>query len=170
MLTYRDDNPCGLRGLSFIQLAAPDPEPIHRLLLAFGFSRTMRHAERAVDLYEQGEIRILLDRAGSGFTGRFTTAHGPSAPAMGWAARALRALVRVYQWTLAPVLGANCRYAPSCSEYAKLAIRAHGPLQGTALAARRARSGGRPWAMACAVMAWASSAGKAAPEPVSPTQ
>ena len=84
MLTYRDDNPCGLRGLSFIQLAAPDPEPIHRLLLAFGFSRTMRHAERAVDLYEQGEIRILLDRAGSGFTGRFTTAHGPSAPAMGW--------------------------------------------------------------------------------------
>jgi len=30
----------------------------------------------------------------------------------------LRGLIRIYQWVLAPVLGANCRYAPSCSEYA----------------------------------------------------
>jgi 4-hydroxyphenylpyruvate dioxygenase len=85
MMTHRDDNPVGLRGLAFVELAAPDPDAIHRLLLAFGFSRTMRHAERAVELYEQGEIRILLDRAASGFAGRFTAAHGPCACALGWA-------------------------------------------------------------------------------------
>lgn len=53
----------------------------------------------------------------------------------------LLALLRLYQLILSPFLsqlmGPGCRFQPSCSEYAKLAIRAHGPLQGTALAARR---------------------------------
>jgi 4-hydroxyphenylpyruvate dioxygenase len=76
-------NPCGLRGLAFIELAAPDPDAIHRLLLAFGFSRTMRHAEREVDLYEQNSIVMMLDRSRSGFAAQFTAAHGPCICAMG---------------------------------------------------------------------------------------
>ena len=60
----------------------------------------------------------------------------------------LRALliapIRVYQWTLSPLLGVNCRYAPSCSEYAAEAIAAHGPLRGLWLAARRI-SRCHPW-------------------------
>lgn len=50
---------------------------------------------------------------------------------------ALRGLIRAYQWTIAPVLGANCRYAPSCSEYACEAIGRHGALAGIWLGARR---------------------------------
>lgn len=69
-------NPCGLRGLAFVELAAPDPDPIHRLLLAFGFSRTMRHRRLPIDLYEQHGIRILLNR-GHGFAGAFAEEHGP---------------------------------------------------------------------------------------------
>lgn len=76
-------NPCGLRGLAFLELAAPDPDTIHRLLLAFGFSRTMRHTARQVDLYEQNAIVLLLDRDRSGFAARFTDAHGPCICAMG---------------------------------------------------------------------------------------
>ncbi len=49
----------------------------------------------------------------------------------------LRALIRVYQWVLAPVLGANCRYAPSCSDYAHEALGVHGALKGSWLALRR---------------------------------
>jgi len=49
----------------------------------------------------------------------------------------LRVLIRLYQWVLAPVLGANCRYAPSCSEYAYEALGVHGPLHGSWLAIRR---------------------------------
>jgi 4-hydroxyphenylpyruvate dioxygenase len=79
-------NPCDLRGLAFIELAAPDPDAIHRLLLAFGFSRTMRHARRDVDLYQQGEIAMLLDRGRAGFAPRFAAAHGPCICAMGWKA------------------------------------------------------------------------------------
>ena len=52
-------------------------------------------------------------------------------------ARALDILVVVYQWTLRPLLGANCRYLPSCSDYAREALKTHGALGGTLLAARR---------------------------------
>ncbi len=50
---------------------------------------------------------------------------------------AMRAAILVYQWTLAPVLGDNCRYTPSCSEYAREAISVHGPLVGVWLGLRR---------------------------------
>ncbi|HSD87651.1 MAG TPA: 4-hydroxyphenylpyruvate dioxygenase [Kofleriaceae bacterium] len=77
-------NPVGLRGISFIMMAARDPEPLHELLLAFGFSRTMRHAERPIDLYEQGEMRMLIDRSRAGFSATFAAVHGPCISAMGW--------------------------------------------------------------------------------------
>ncbi len=76
-------NPCGLAGLSFVEIAAPDPDAIHRLLLAFGFSRTMRHARRAADLYVQNDIAIVLDRETTGFAARFAAAHGPCICALG---------------------------------------------------------------------------------------
>jgi 4-hydroxyphenylpyruvate dioxygenase len=77
-------NPCGLRGIAFVELAGPDPLALHRLLLAFGFSRTMRHARRDVDLYAQGAIRFLLNRDPGGAAARFRAAHGASIPSMGW--------------------------------------------------------------------------------------
>jgi uncharacterized protein len=46
-------------------------------------------------------------------------------------------LIRVYQWTLSPMLGARCRFYPSCSCYAHEAIERHGALAGTWLAAKR---------------------------------
>ena len=46
-------------------------------------------------------------------------------------------LVRLYQWTLRPFIGAQCRFEPSCSEYAVEALRLHGAVRGTGLAAWR---------------------------------
>jgi len=46
-------------------------------------------------------------------------------------------LIRGYQLLLSPWLGSNCRFHPTCSEYAIEAIRAHGLLRGGWLAARR---------------------------------
>jgi hypothetical protein len=45
--------------------------------------------------------------------------------------------IRLYQWTLSPLLGVNCRFAPSCSEYAAEAIAMHGLVRGGWLALRR---------------------------------
>jgi uncharacterized protein len=46
-------------------------------------------------------------------------------------------MVRVYQWTVRPIIGSHCRFWPSCSEYAVEALRVHGAARGTVLAAKR---------------------------------
>ena len=53
------------------------------------------------------------------------------------AAITLRALVRLYQLTLAALFPHACRFEPSCSHYAMEALRQHGALTGTVLAVRR---------------------------------
>jgi putative membrane protein insertion efficiency factor len=59
-----------------------------------------------------------------------------------WAAGApfrllLLALIRVYRVTLAGWLGGQCRFYPTCSHYAEEAIRVHGAVKGTVMAAWR---------------------------------
>jgi putative membrane protein insertion efficiency factor len=49
----------------------------------------------------------------------------------------LQLLVRSYQYALRPLLGAHCRFHPSCSEYALAALERHGALKGSWLALRR---------------------------------
>ncbi|MBX7106004.1 MAG: membrane protein insertion efficiency factor YidD [Gemmataceae bacterium] len=39
-------------------------------------------------------------------------------------------LVRVYQWTLSPLLPRACRFQPSCSEYFIEAVQKYGPIAG----------------------------------------
>ena len=52
-------------------------------------------------------------------------------------ARLMSLLVRGYQLVLSPLLGPRCRFYPSCSTYAMQALRTHGAVKGTWLAARR---------------------------------
>jgi putative membrane protein insertion efficiency factor len=52
--------------------------------------------------------------------------------------RAAIAPIRLYQLLVSPLLPANtCKFHPSCSEYAALAIRKHGVLRGVCLAVWR---------------------------------
>ena len=45
--------------------------------------------------------------------------------------------VRIYQWTISPVLPPSCRFHPTCSAYAIEAVLTHGILKGGWLALRR---------------------------------
>lgn len=45
--------------------------------------------------------------------------------------------IRVYQWTLSPFIGNQCRFHPTCSQYAIEALEARGLLRGSLLAIRR---------------------------------
>jgi putative membrane protein insertion efficiency factor len=42
------------------------------------------------------------------------------------------ALVRLYQWTLSPLIGRQCRFQPTCSQYMIEAVRKYGLVRGVA--------------------------------------
>ena len=52
-------------------------------------------------------------------------------------AQCLRGLIKVYQLVFSPWLGPNCRYDPTCSCYALIALERYGPLQGSWIAVKR---------------------------------
>lgn len=52
-------------------------------------------------------------------------------------ARAMIVLIRGYQLTLSAFLGRQCRFLPTCSEYAREAVERHGAFGGAWLAVRR---------------------------------
>ena len=45
--------------------------------------------------------------------------------------------VHLYRATFSPIVGMNCRYQPTCSAYALEALKTHGGIKGSYLAARR---------------------------------
>ena len=51
--------------------------------------------------------------------------------------RLLMGAVRLYQITLSPFLGGQCRFHPTCSTYALQALESHGPFKGAGLAIKR---------------------------------
>lgn len=51
--------------------------------------------------------------------------------------RLLLYAVKIYQECFSPLLGAHCRFYPSCSAYTYEAIERHGPLAGVLLGAWR---------------------------------
>lgn len=58
--------------------------------------------------------------------------------ALGAPARlALIGLIRLYRLVFAGSLGGQCRFYPSCSHYGEEAVRVHGAVKGSALAAWR---------------------------------
>ena len=59
-------------------------------------------------------------------------------------ARILLGIVRAWQLTIGAWMGPSCRFEPSCSGYAQLAIQQHGALAGTYLAVHRIVRCG-PW-------------------------
>ena len=52
-------------------------------------------------------------------------------------ARLFIATIRLYQRLVSPLLGAVCRFEPSCSRYALACLETHGPLRGSLLSAAR---------------------------------
>lgn len=52
--------------------------------------------------------------------------------------------IRFYQYAISPMLGANCRYSPTCSAYTVEAIQEWGPFKGLWMGLKRFSSC-HPW-------------------------
>ena len=46
-------------------------------------------------------------------------------------------IIKIYQFIVSPFIGQNCRYLPTCSEYAIESLKLHGLLRGLFFTIRR---------------------------------
>ena len=46
-------------------------------------------------------------------------------------------LIKIYQTILSPLLGQNCRFLPTCSEYSINSLKVYGVIKGSFLAIKR---------------------------------
>ncbi len=53
-------------------------------------------------------------------------------------------IVKIYQIFISPILGQNCRYLPTCSEYTVQSLKEYGVFKGLALSLKRI-SNCHPW-------------------------
>ncbi|NGO06349.1 TIM barrel protein [Streptomyces sp. HC44] len=85
-------------GIAFAELVTPDAEPVAAVLDALGFARTARHRSKPVDLWQQGEARVLLN------TGPPARRDGTSLAAIGLESPDPAGAARRAEALLAPVL------------------------------------------------------------------
>ena len=46
-------------------------------------------------------------------------------------------LIRLYQLSISPLIGSNCRYSPTCSNYCIISLQKHGLLKGIYISCKR---------------------------------
>ncbi|WP_329335510.1 sugar phosphate isomerase/epimerase and 4-hydroxyphenylpyruvate domain-containing protein [Streptomyces sp. NBC_01352] len=85
-------------GIAFAELVTPDAEPLSAVLGALGFARTARHRSKPVDLWQQGEARLLVN------TGTAVRRDGTGLAAIGLESPDPTVAARRAEALLAPVL------------------------------------------------------------------
>ena len=78
------NNPLNVRGIEFLEYGSRDPGALASYFGKLGMTKTATHRSKAVDLYEQHDIRFMLSSEKGSYASAFATDHGPSISAMGW--------------------------------------------------------------------------------------
>src|SRR5262249_43970255 len=107
--------------------------------------RSTFNVQRSTSNFEHStsEVEPAVRSAGFSRSGA-PPPEGGTTSETGWLQNALLAALRLYRFAISPVLtaalgpmGLGCRFTPTCSQYAMEAIREHGVVPGTKLAAVR---------------------------------
>lgn len=77
-------NPAGMNGFDFLEFTTLDPQTLSQQFENLGFTCTAKHRSRNVFLYQQNDIRFLLNLDSNSITKSFAEKHGPSVCAMGF--------------------------------------------------------------------------------------
>ncbi|PJB69408.1 MAG: 4-hydroxyphenylpyruvate dioxygenase [Alphaproteobacteria bacterium CG_4_9_14_3_um_filter_47_13] len=76
------ENPIGTNGFEFIEFTGKDIPLLEKLMDDFGFTAVARHKTRNITLYQQKDIKFLLNRETDGQSGVFAAEHNGGASAM----------------------------------------------------------------------------------------
>lgn len=75
-------NPAGTEGFEFLEFATCDPDYLHQQFKSLGFPEGIKHPQKALWLYQQGNIRFLLNAEPDTHADAFAKTHGPSVSGM----------------------------------------------------------------------------------------
>jgi 4-hydroxyphenylpyruvate dioxygenase len=77
-------NPTGTNGFDFLEFATPDPELLKNQFESLGFTPCAKHRYGDVVLYQQQNIRFMINLTKNSMASQFEGLHGPSVSAMGF--------------------------------------------------------------------------------------
>lgn len=81
------ENPMGLMGFEFIELASPAPGVLEPVFQILGFTKVATHRSKDVHLYRQGGINLILNNEPKSIASYFAAEHGPSVCGMAFRVR-----------------------------------------------------------------------------------
>ncbi|MEO5829638.1 MAG: 4-hydroxyphenylpyruvate dioxygenase [Rhodanobacter sp.] len=75
------ENPMGIDGFEFVEFAAPAgrASELRDLFTRMGFTAVLKHKARAITVYRQNGVNLLLNEDPDSFAADFAAKHGPSA-------------------------------------------------------------------------------------------
>ncbi len=68
-----------INGFGFIEYAAKDAAPLHKLFRQMGFTAIKKHKAKPITLYRQGQTDFYINECENGFAADFSAQHGPCA-------------------------------------------------------------------------------------------
>ena len=76
------ENPLKTNGFEFLEYTGKDIPALEKLMDEFGFTAVAKHKTRDITLYQQRDIKFLINREKDGQAGSFAQEHNGGASAM----------------------------------------------------------------------------------------
>lgn len=77
-------NPAGTDGFDFLEFTTHDPQKLKEQFTSLGLVPLATHREQDVTIYQQNDIRFIINLTKETLASKFADVHGPSASAMGF--------------------------------------------------------------------------------------
>lgn len=77
-------NPAGTEGFDFLEFSTTTPEALEQQFLSMGFTITAKHRQHNIIIYQQNNIKFIVNLAPNALASQFASHHGPSTTAMGF--------------------------------------------------------------------------------------
>lgn len=77
-------NPAGTNGFDFLEFCTPQPDKLIQQFTAMGFSQNSNHQNEEAILFQQNDIRFIINMTKDTLASRFADSHGPSVCGMGF--------------------------------------------------------------------------------------
>lgn len=118
------DNPMGLMGFEFIELASPTPGVLEPVFQMLGFTKVATHRSKDVHLYRRGDINLILNNEPKSIASYFAAEHGPSVCGMAFRVRnAHEAYARAPNWAPNRWKSKPARWSCACRRSRASAVR-----------------------------------------------